>query len=111
MAAAQYKLDNLTVIIDRNGLQIDGKVDDVMSLGNLQMKMEGFGFVVDTIDGHDFDQILSALDKSCAGKPHCIIANTVKGKGVSYMENQAGWHGTAPNAEQLAVAVADLGGK
>jgi len=111
MSAAQYKLDNLTVIIDRNNLQIDGCVDDVMSLGDLQKKMEGFGFGVDTIDGHNFEEILPALDKEYSGKPHCIIANTVKGKGVSFMENQASWHGVAPNAEQLEAALKELGGK
>lgn len=111
MSAAMYKLDNLTVIIDRNGLQIDGRVDDVMSLGDLKKKMEGFGFKTTEINGHDFDEILPALDKTAEGMPICIIANTVKGKGVSFMENQASWHGTAPNAEQLKTAVEELGGK
>ncbi|MCR5010584.1 MAG: transketolase [Clostridia bacterium] len=110
MAAAHYKLDGLTVFIDKNGLQIDGTTDEVMSLGDLKAKMEAFGFAVDVIDGHDFDQILTALDKFTEGKPHCIIANTVKGKGVSFMENAVGWHGKAPNAEQLEQARKDLGG-
>ncbi|MBQ2312262.1 MAG: transketolase [Firmicutes bacterium] len=110
MAAAHYKLDDLTVFIDKNGLQIDGTTDEVMSLGDLKAKMEAFGFAVDEIDGHDFDQILTALDKFTEGKPHCIIANTVKGKGVSFMENAVGWHGKAPNAEQLEQARKDLGG-
>ena len=110
MAAAHYKLDNLTVFIDKNGLQIDGTTDEVMSLGDLKAKMEAFGFAVDEIDGHDFDQILNVLDKFTEGKPHCIIANTVKGKGVSFMENAVGWHGKAPNAEQLEQARKDLGG-
>ena len=108
MAAAHYKLDDLTVFIDKNGLQIDGTTDEVMSLGDLKAKMEAFGFAVDEIDGHDFDQILTALDKFTEGKPHCIIANTVKGKGVSFMENAVGWHGKAPNAEQFAQAKAEL---
>jgi len=111
MAAAHYKLDDLTVFIDKNGLQIDGTTDEVMSLGDLKAKMEAFGFATDEIDGHDFDQILAALDKTAEGKPHCIIANTVKGKGVSFMENAVGWHGKAPNAEQLEQARKDLGGK
>ncbi|MBR3302007.1 MAG: transketolase [Firmicutes bacterium] len=110
MAAAHYKLDDLTVFIDKNGLQIDGTTDEVMSLGDLKAKMEAFGFAMDEIDGHDFDQILTALDKFTEGKPHCIIANTVKGKGVSFMENAVGWHGKAPNAEQLEQARKDLGG-
>ena len=111
MSAAHYKLDNLTVLVDKNGLQIDGSTDQVMSQGDLKAKFEAFGFATDVIDGHDMGQILKALDKKTEGKPHCIIANTIKGKGVSFMENQVGWHGKAPNAEQLAVAVADLGGK
>ena len=111
MSAANYKLDNLTVFIDKNGLQIDGTTDEVMSLGDLEAKMKAFGFVTDVIDGHDFDQILAALDRTEEGKPHCIIANTVKGKGVSFMENAVGWHGKAPNAEQLEQARRDLGGK
>ena len=110
MSAAHYKLDDLTVFIDKNGLQIDGTTDEVMSLGDLKAKMEAFGFAVDEIDGHDFDQILTALDKFTEGKPHCIIAKTVKGKGVSFMENAVGWHGKAPNAEQLEQARKDLGG-
>ena len=111
MAAAQYKLDNLTVIVDRNGLQIDGRVDDVMSLGDLAAKFAAFGFAVDTVNGHDFEELLAALDKKTEGKPHCIIAKTTKGKGVSFMENQAGWHGNAPSKEQCAQAVAELEGK
>ena len=111
MSAANYKLDNLTVFIDKNGLQIDGPTDEVMCLGDLEAKMKAFGFATDVIDGHDFDQILAALDRGEEGKPHCIIANTIKGKGVSFMENAVGWHGKAPNAEQLEQARRDLGGK
>ena len=111
MAAAHYKLDNLTVIVDRNGLQIDGRVDDVMSLGDLSRKFSAFGFAVDTIDGHSYEAILAALDMKTEGKPHCIIANTVKGKGVSFMEDQVGWHGNAPNKEQAEQAVAELEGR
>ena len=111
MSAAHYKLDNLTVIVDKNRIQLDGSTDQIMSLGDLKAKFEAFGFAVDEIDGHDMGQILAALDKGAEGKPHCIISNTVKGKGVSYMENNVAWHGKAPNAEQLAIAVAELGGK
>ena len=111
MAAAQYKLDNLTVIVDRNGLQIDGKVDDIMSLRDLSRKFSAFGFAVDTIDGHSYEALLAALDVKVEGKPHCIVANTVKGKGVSFMENQVGWHGNAPSKEQAEQAIAELEGR
>ncbi len=111
MAAAHYKLDNLTVIIDKNRLQLDGTTDQIMGHRDLKAKMEAFGFLVDVIDGHDFDQILPALDNRAEGKPHCIIANTIKGKGVSYMEDSLDWHGKAPNAEQLEIARRELGGK
>ena len=112
MAAAHYKLDNLTVIIDNNGLQIDGSNDEVMSLGDLPAKMRAFGFeTIELADGNDLEQVLPALEaKTPAGKPKCIIAHTVKGKGVSFMENQAGWHGKAPNAEQREQALKELEG-
>ena len=101
MSAAHYKLDNLTVIIDNNGLQIDGRNDEVMSLGDLPAKLRAFGFDLHEIDGHDLDAIAAALDAPTAsGKPKCILAHTVKGKGVSFMEDQVGWHGKAPNEEQ-----------
>ena len=110
MFAAHYKLDNLCVIIDNNGLQIDGDIAKVMSPYPIDKKLEAFGFHVETIDGHDFDAIASALDtaKTVKGRPSAIIMKTVKGKGVSFMENQAGWHGSAPNDEQYAVAMAEL---
>ena len=109
MSAAHYKLDNLTVIIDNNGLQIDGRNDEVMSLGDLPAKLRAFGFDLHEIDGHDLDAIAAALDAPTAsGKPKCILAHTVKGKGVSFMEDQVGWHGKAPNDEEYAVAMADL---
>ena len=110
MFAAHYKLDNLTVIIDNNGLQIDGDIAKVMSPYPIDKKLEAFGFHVETIDGHDFDAIASALDtaKTVKGQPSAIIMKTVKGKGVSFMENQASWHGSAPNDEQYAVAMAEL---
>lgn len=109
MSAAHYKLDNLTVMIDNNGLQIDGSNDEVMSLGNLSAKLKAFGFEVYEIDGHDLDAIEAALSAEVVpGKPKCILAHTVKGKGVSYMENQVGWHGKAPNAEQRDQALKEL---
>lgn len=110
MTAANYKLDNLTVIVDKNKLQLDGSTKDIMDHGDLKAKFESFGFCVDVIDGHNFDEILKALDHKEAGKPHCIVSNTIKGKGVSYMENSLDWHGTAPKGEQLEIARKELGG-
>ena len=113
MSAAKYKLDNLCVIVDVNGLQIDGATKDVMPLEPLNQKFAAFGFHVITINGHDFDQILSAYQQAAAtkGQPTVILAKTVKGKGISFMENDAGWHGKAPNDEQLAQAVSELKAK
>ena len=110
MFAAHYKLDNLCVIIDWNGLQIDGTVEEVMNPTPHDKKLEAFGFHVISIDGHDFDQIEAALNeaKATKGKPTAIIAKTIKGKGVSYMENQVGWHCSAPNDEQYEKAVAEI---
>ena len=108
MAAAHYRLDNLTIIVDRNGLQIDGPTEEVMGLGDLAGKFRGFGFAVREIDGHDLDQILDALDTREEGKPVCIIAHTVKGKGVSFMEGQVNWHGAVPTGEQLTQALKEL---
>ena len=110
MLAAHRKLDNLVVIVDNNGLQIDGNIADVNSPYPIDKKFEAFNFHVINIDGHDFDQIRAAFDevKTVKGQPTAIIAKTVKGKGVSFMETQASWHGTAPNDEQYAVAMADL---
>ena len=110
MAAAHYKLDDLTVLVDQNGLQLDGTTDQVMSLGDLEAKFAAFGFAVQTVDGHDYGQLLEALDRVTPGKPQCIICKTVKGKGVSFMEGQVGWHGKAPSDEQLAQALEELGG-
>lgn len=110
MAAAHYKLDNLTLIVDRNGLQIDGPTEEVMALGDLAGKYRAFGFTVVEIDGNDMAQVVRALDVREVGKPLCIIANTVKGKGVSYMENQANWHGAVPSGEQLEQALRELEG-
>ncbi|MBQ1956811.1 MAG: transketolase [Clostridia bacterium] len=110
MFASHYKLDNLCVIVDLNGLQIDGPVTEVMNPMPHDKKLEGFGFNVITIDGHDFEQIEAAFAEArkCKGKPTAIIAKTVKGKGVSFMEDQVGWHGQAPKGEQTEQALAEL---
>ena len=110
MFAAHYKLDNLCVIIDWNGLQIDGTVEEVMNPTPHDKKLEAFGFHVISIDGHDFNAIEAAFNeaKSVKGKPTAIIAKTVKGKGVSFMENKVNWHGSAPNDEQYEQALAEL---
>ena len=110
MLAAHYKLDNLCVIVDNNGLQIDGNIADVMSPYPIVDKLAAFGFHVMAIDGHDFDQIEAALNeaKTVKGQPSAIVMKTVKGKGVSYMENNAGWHGKAPNEAEYLQAKAEL---
>ncbi len=110
MFAGHYKLDNFCLIVDWNGLQIDGAITDVMNPTPHDKKLEAFGFNVVTADAHDFDQLEAAFNnaKSCKGKPTAIIVKSVKGKGVSFMENQASWHGAAPNDEQYAQAVADI---
>ena len=110
MMAGFRKLDNLVVIVDNNNLQIDGAIDEVCSPYPIDKKFEAFNFHVINIDGNDFDQIDAAFKESKAtkGMPTAIIAHTVKGKGVSFMENQVGWHGTAPNDEQYAVAMEEL---
>ena len=110
MFAGFRKLDNLCVIIDNNGLQIDGKIEDVNSPYPIRDKFEAFNFYVIEIDGHNFDQIRSAFTEAreMKGKPTAIIMKTVKGKGVSFMENQAGWHGKAPNADEYKQAMKEL---
>ncbi len=110
MCAAHYKLDNLCAIVDFNGLQIDGKIQDVMNPCPIDQKFAAFGWNVIVIDGHDYDQIRAAFAKAraCKGQPTMILAKTIKGKGVSFMENNAGWHGVAPNEEQLAQALKEL---
>lgn len=110
MFAHHYKLDNLCVIIDNNGLQIDGRVEDVMSPYPIPEKLRAFGFQVFEIDGHDFEQMESAFNQAreTKGVPSAIVMKTVKGKGVSYMENQAGWHGKAPNDEEFEIAMNEL---
>ena len=110
MAAAHYKLDNFVAIVDNNGLQIDGNVADVMSPYPIVDKLEAFGFDVTAIDGHDFDQIAAAFEKAktVKGKPSAIVMKTTKGKCVSFMENQAGWHGKAPNDAEKEQAMNEL---
>ena len=110
MAAAHYKLDNLCIVVDNNGLQIDGNIADVMSPYPIVDKLAAFGFDVQAIDGHDFDAIEAAFAhaRTVKGKPSAIVIKSTKGKGVSYMENNAGWHGKAPNDEQFAQAKAEL---
>ena len=113
MAAAHYKLDNLCVIIDNNGLQIDGNIADVMSPYPIVDKMVAFGFEVAAVDGHNFDELEAAFQKAreTKGKPFAIVMKTVKGKDVSFMENNAGWHGKAPNDAEYAQAMAELKAK
>ena len=109
MYSAHYKIDNLVAIVDYNGLQIDGACDDVMSLGNVAQKFDAFGFDVVEVDGHDVTKLHWALTMPmCEGKPRVIIAHTEKGKGVSFMENKASWHGNAPTAEQAEQACSEL---
>ena len=110
MLASHYKLDNLCVIVDNNGLQIDGDIAQVMSPYPIVQKLEAFGFHVQAIDAHDFDQIETALNtaRTIKGQPSAIVMKSVKGKGVSFMENEAGWHGVAPNDAQYEQAMAEL---
>ena len=110
MAAAHYKLDNLVVIVDNNGLQIDGKVSDVMSPYPIVDKLAAFGLHTIAIDGHDFDQIEAAMNeaKTVKGKPTAIVMKTTKGKNISFMENNAGWHGKAPNDAEREQAISEL---
>ncbi|MGL6104715.1 transketolase [Romboutsia sp.] len=112
MSAAHYKLDNMVAFLDYNGLQIDGATEKVMNIGPIVDKFKAFGWNVIEIDGHDFDQIFAALDmaREIVEKPTMIVAKTVKGKGISFMENEAGWHGTAPSDSDLEKALLELGG-
>jgi len=113
MSAAHYKLSKLTAIVDYNGLQIDGNNEDVMGIAPLDKKFESFGWHVIPCDGHDFDAIQTAFDQARqeTERPSVIVAKTIKGKGVSFMENQASWHGSAPNQEQLEQSISELGGQ
>ena len=110
MTANKYKLDNLCVIVDNNNLQIDGTIEEVMSSYPIDEKFKSFGFNVLTIDGNNIEEILSAFEiaKQTKNKPTCIIAKTIKGKGVSFMENKVGWHGKAPNEEEYEEAMKNL---
>lgn len=112
MAAAHYKLDNLTAFLDYNGLQIDGPTDEIMSLGDIAAKWRAFGWKVIEIDGHDFQAIHAAVEeaKTVKGQPTIIIAKTTKGRGVSFMEDEVDWHGNAPSDDQLGTAICDLKG-
>lgn len=109
--AYKYKLDNLVVFVDWNNLQLDGTCDEIMPLVDIAKKFEAFGFEVYQIDGNDMEQMVDAMDKALAAKnglPKCIVGKTIKGKGVSYMENQCGWHGVAPNDEEYKQAMEEL---
>jgi transketolase len=112
MSSCQYKLDNVCVIVDNNNLQIDGTIEDVMCSKPIDEKFASFGFNVINVDGHNIQNLIDAFNeaKTVKGKPTAIIAKTIKGKGVSYMENQVGWHGKAPNEEQYNIAMNELGG-
>ena len=113
MSANKYKLDNLCIIVDNNNLQIDGTIKEVMSPYPIDEKFRSFGFEIIKIDGHNIQEIIDAFDvaKNVKEKPVCIIAKTIKGKGISYMENQIGWHGKAPNEEQYKIALEELNGE
>jgi transketolase len=110
MFASQHKLDNLCVIIDNNGLQADDSIDEIATPNPIDEKLRAFGFSVCVVDGHDLQAILDAFKqaRNTRGVPTAIIAKTVKGKGISFMENQSSWHGKAPNAEQFAEAMREL---
>lgn len=111
MTSSHYKLDNLCVIVDNNNLQIDGTIGEVMNPNPIDEKFKSFGFNVINIDGHNYQEIMNAFNEAreCKGKPTAIIAKTIKGKGVSYMEDKAGWHGKAPNEEEYKIAMEELG--
>ena len=110
MTSSHYKLDNLCVIVDNNNLQIDGTIDKVMNPYPIDKKFESFGFNVINIDGHNFEEILNGLEtaRNTKGKPTAIIAKTIKGKGVSFMENNVSWHGKAPNEDEYKIAMSEL---
>lgn len=110
MSAAKYKLDNLCVIVDNNNLQIDGTIEEVMNSYPIDEKFRSFGFEIINIDGHDIEEIIKAFEvaRNIKGKPTCIIAKTIKGKGISFMENQVGWHGKAPSEEEYNKAIKEI---
>lgn len=113
MAASHYKLGNLTAFVDFNGLQIDGKVEDVMNSTPVAEKFEAFGWNVISVDGHDIEAIINAIEeaKKVTEKPTMIVCKTIKGKGVSFMEDKAEWHGAAPSKEQCEIALKEIGGE
>lgn len=111
MVANQQKLDNLTVIVDRNMIQLSGRTEDISGLGDVAKKIDDFGFCVTECDGNNLVEVLDALDKHEEGKPHCIVAHTIKGKGVSFMEDSAYWHGAMPKGDEIASAYKELGGE
>lgn len=111
MFAASHSLDNLTVIVDRNGLQLSARTEETNALENLEAKIKSFNLDVSSINGHDYKEIFEALDKDSGNKPKCIIAQTVKGKGVSFMEDNVKWHGAMPTKEEAEEAYRELGGK
>lgn len=111
MFASSHALDNLTVIVDRNGLQLSAWTEETNALDSLEAKMKSFNLSVSSINGHDYKDIFSALDRETNGKPKCIIAHTIKGKGVSFMENSVKWHGAMPTKEEADKAFLELGGK
>jgi transketolase len=112
LSAAKHGLSNLTAVVDWNNLQIDGRVDDVKKVDPIDAKFEAFGWETFVCDGHDMQELLDTYEKAfrIKDKPVCIVAKTTKGKGVSFMEDKAGWHGKAPDDEQLAQALIELGG-
>lgn len=112
MTSSHYKLDNVVAFVDYNGLQIDGSNEEVMNVSPIDKKFEAFGWDVKVVDGHDFEEISKAIDKAkeVKGRPSVIIAKTIKGKGVSFMENNVAWHGSAPNSEQMEQALSELEG-
>ena len=113
MTAAHWQLDNICAIVDYNKVQENGPTNEIKNLEPLAKKWESFGWQVIEVDGHDFKQLIGAFEKFGAvkGKPTVIIANTIKGKGISFMEGQAGWHGKAPNADQLGACLKELSGE
>lgn len=112
MTSSHYKLDNVVAFVDYNGLQIDGSNEEVMNVSPIDKKFEAFGWDVKVVDGHDFEEISKAIDKAkeVKGRPSVIIAKTIKGKGISFMENNVAWHGSAPNSEQMEQALSELEG-
>lgn len=108
MVAAQYKLDNLTLIIDRNYLSVDGNTEDLMAQRDMESKLKAFGWMADTVDGHDVEELFIHLDKQHSGMPYCLVAKTIKGKGISFMENKKEWHQAVLNLDQYKLACEEI---